>query len=49
VVITNARGIGDAMRDAIQLAAKGELAGFPFPPDAPKAPQAPRAPRANGR
>jgi hypothetical protein len=49
VVITNARGIGDAMRDAIQLAAKGDLTGFPFPPDAPRAPQAPRAPRANGR
>lgn len=49
VVITNARGLGDAMRDAIELAARDDLAGFPFAPDAPTPAQAPQPPRAKGR
>lgn len=32
VVITQAKGLGDAMREAIQLAADDRLAGFPFAP-----------------
>jgi serine/threonine protein kinase len=41
VVVSNANPLAEAMREAIQAAANGELTSFPIPPTAPHAPEAP--------
>ncbi len=42
VVVSNATPIAEAMREAIQAAAEGDLTSFPVPPKAPRTPTPPK-------